>query len=242
MKKSMQNFLTTPIAHRGLHSDAVPENSLEGFRLAVDQGYGIEFDVHLTKDGHLVVMHDYNTLRACGQKHVIERSSFDLLRSLTLTNGQKIPTLDEVLDVVDGAVPLVIELKSTLKFNKKLADLVLKRLQSYQRKDLVALESFHPSCVKYLKEHTDQYPVGQLATALMKGVPKFVGKYLGQLKVVSWNNPDFVCYDILSLPSPHVSRLKEEGMPILTYTIDTPSKLALAKTCTDNVIFEKIIP
>ncbi len=242
MKKPMQCFLSIPIAHRGLHSDEVAENSLKAFSLAVANGYGMEFDVHLTADNQLVIMHDYNTKRVCEQALEIEKSTLAELRKLNLRDGQLIPTLQEVLAVVNGQVPIVIELKCPIRHNPTLSNLVLKTLDSYPNKELVCLESFHPICVRYLKKHTDVYPVGQLATGMLEGAPKPIAKYLGRLKMLKWNKADFVCYDIKSLPNPYVERARNKGMPIITYTIDTYDKLDLAKTCTDNIIFEKINP
>ncbi len=236
----MQNFLNTPIAHRGLHSGRIAENSLKAFSLAVEKGYGIEFDVHLTSDNELVVIHDFNTQRLCNASLEIEKSTLKDLKSLTLVDGQKIPTLDEVLSVIHGQVPIVIELKCPVKFNKRLADLVLKKLDNYANKANVSLESFHPLCVRYLKKHTIYYPVGQLATGLLDGAPLWLAKYLGRLKMLRWVHADFVAYDILSLPNKYVKKVRKKGTPIITYTIDSYEKLALARSCTDNVIFEKI--
>ncbi len=240
MTKNMRNFLSTPIAHRGLHSDSIPENTLTAFSRAIEHGYGIEFDVHLTADGHLVVIHDYNTARMCSENITIEKSPLSTIRALTLADGQHIPTLEEALSLVNGRVPIVIELKCTPLCDKNLANKVLTALEDYPNKDLVCLESFHPICVKYLKKHTDIYPVGQLATGCMVGMPRPLARYLGQLKMLRWNKADFVCYDILSLPSSHVERVRKQGIPILTYTINSYEKLALARTCTDNFIFERI--
>ncbi len=240
MKKSIENFLSKPIAHRGLHNETIAENSLKAFRMAVERDYGIEFDVHLTKDEKLVVIHDSDTRRTCDSSIVVEDETLATIKSLSLKDGQKIPTLDEVLSIVDGKVPLVIELKCPAVFNKKLADNLLSRLENYTNKSFVCLESFHPICVRYLKKHTDVYAVGQLATKRLKSAPAIVANYLGKLKMLRWTHPDFVCYNIAHIPNKYVSKVRKKGMPVLAYTIDNYEKLTLAKNHTDNFIFEKI--
>jgi glycerophosphoryl diester phosphodiesterase len=98
-------------AHRGLWDQASPENSLAAFQKAVDAGYGIEFDIHKTSDGHVVVFHDDTLTRMCGVDGKIEQMTLAQLRELRLKGtDQQIPTLEELLCLVDGRVPLLVEL------------------------------------------------------------------------------------------------------------------------------------
>ena len=107
-----ESFLQKKIAHRGLHSDTVSENSLQAFRLAIDGGYAIELDVHLLTDGEIAVVHDSNLSRVTGQDVTVETlSSKDLEKYPLLLNGEKIPTLKETLALVNGNAPLLIEVK-----------------------------------------------------------------------------------------------------------------------------------
>ena len=121
-------------AHRGLHnSDAgVPENSLLAFRKAVEQGYGAELDVHLSKDGRLVVIHDESLLRTAGVKRKVSECTTKELRSYFLEEtGEPIPFLEEVLPLFAGKTPLVIELKPHAKNHAALAEATCKLLDQY---------------------------------------------------------------------------------------------------------------
>ena len=108
------SFLSTkPISHRGVHdNDKVPENSIEAFKLAIKKGYIIELDVHLLKDNEIVVFHDDNLLRMTGVNKKIKNTTYKELQELKLLDTRyKIPKLIDVLNLVDGKVPLLIELK-----------------------------------------------------------------------------------------------------------------------------------
>ena len=111
-RKPADERLLRPYAHRGLHGDGVPENSLEAFRLACEAGYGIELDVQTARDGTVVVFHDYNLSRMTGKDALLSELDLSELKSLRLYGTQEsIPTLREVLDLVDGRVPILVELK-----------------------------------------------------------------------------------------------------------------------------------
>ena len=100
-------------AHRGLHGNGVPENSMTAFRLALEQGYGIELDVHLMKDGTLAVIHDASLLRTAGVDVKIEDLTLEDLDQYRLEGtDEKIPLFDEVLDLFEGKAPMIIELKA----------------------------------------------------------------------------------------------------------------------------------
>ena len=115
--KLNENFINYRIAHRGLHSDGVCENSLEAFRRAIEAGYGIELDVHLTADGKLCVIHDCYLSRMTGKPGVAEQLTSEELKEYRLKDGQHIPMLPEVLELVAGRVPILIELKFRRRFN-----------------------------------------------------------------------------------------------------------------------------
>ena len=96
-------------AHRGLHGDGVPENSLQAFRLAAENGYGAELDVHLSKDGRLVVMHDESLMRTAGvERNIADCTAAELSEMRLEGTAQKIPYLEEVLPIFAGKTPLII--------------------------------------------------------------------------------------------------------------------------------------
>ena len=114
-KRQRAPFYGANFAHRGLHSrdKSVPENSLEAFRLAAEAGYGVELDVQLSKDGQVVVFHDNDLERVCGVEDRVDEWTYEELQTLRLVGTeQRIPLLSEVLQVIRGRGPLIVELKS----------------------------------------------------------------------------------------------------------------------------------
>ena len=99
-------------AHRGLHDESLPENSMGAFRAALDNGYGIELDVHLLADGNLAVIHDSALLRTTGAEGIVEDLTTEDLKNYHLEGtGETIPTFRELLDLYEGKAPLIVELK-----------------------------------------------------------------------------------------------------------------------------------
>ena len=141
MKKDYTWLSQKPAAHRGWHDNKVaPENSLLAIQRAIDAGYNIEFDVHLTKSNVLVVHHDFSLSRTAGQNVKVKDLDTDHLEQYKLFGTEEhIPTFDDVLNLVDGKIGLIIEIKPTLH-PKEVVEAVIARLASY--KGLYCLESF----------------------------------------------------------------------------------------------------
>lgn len=154
-------------AHRGLWDTESPENSLAAFRKAVDAGYGIEFDIHKTRDGKVVVFHDDTLTRMCGVDGKVEDMTLAELQELRLLGtDQHIPTLEEMLALVDGRVPLLVELKgeSTATGLCPVADAILS-----QYKGDYIIESFNPLLVHWYRKNRPDVVRGQLFCDLNKG-------------------------------------------------------------------------
>ncbi|HBD06163.1 MAG TPA: hypothetical protein DCY93_01985 [Firmicutes bacterium] len=235
------NFINLKVAHRGLHSDKVSENSLNAYSLAVEKGFAIEIDIHLLKDGELAVVHDSNLKRLTGFDVVVEDlNSTDLSKYPLLIDGQDIPLFKDVLKLVNGKSPLLIELKVPNKFDHRLVDIMLEQLNDYPYTDKVACQSFNPFAVKYTKEKTDKYSVGFLCSYKLENQSKFRTYILKSLKLYKYMHADFISYDINYLPNKYVDKKRKKGVQVLTWTINTYEKLEKAKTCADNIIFEKI--
>ena len=236
------NFIKHKIAHRGLHSESVSENSMGAFRLAIEKNYAIEIDIHLLKDGELAIVHDSNLKRVTGKEAIVEDLTSAELENYPLSiDGQTIPLLKDLLQLIDGKVPLLIELKFTDSFDRGQADALLKQLEGYPYKDMIALQSFNPYAVKYLKEHTDEYSVGFLCSyKLNRG--KFTTYILKSLKLLKRMHADFISYDINYLPNKYVTKKRKKGFQLLTWTINSREKLEKAAKEADNIIFEKIDP
>ena len=162
-KRQKAPFVGRNFAHRGLHSEdkSVPENSLEAFRLAGRAGYGAELDVHLTKDGQVVVFHDYTLDRMCGVPGRVEEKSYDELKLLTLCGtNQRIPLLTEALEVYGGRGPLIVELKTGSR-SRELCEKTYAILSEYPGQ--VCVESFDPFILRWFRFHAKDLLRGQLA-------------------------------------------------------------------------------
>lgn len=157
----------TSYAHRGLHGGGVPENSLLAFSRAVERGFGIELDLHLSADGKIMVFHDDNLSRMTGRDEKISALTAEELRTLRLGGtDERIPYFSEVLALVDGKVPLLIELKGTSATDMSLCVAVEKALRGYQ--GLWCVESFNPMQIFWWRRHRPDVVRGQLITNLVK--------------------------------------------------------------------------
>lgn len=184
-------------AHRGLHNNktGAPENSLAAFRLAVEHGYGIELDVQLTKDSIPVVLHDYTLKRACKKNiNISEHNYKDLKHFRLFGSDEKIPTFQEVLDTVDGKVPLIIELKIPWKPDT-LCEIVSNILKNY--KGVYCIESFNPLGLAWYRKHFPKVVRGQLSTDFIREKTegnKFQYFVLKNLLLNFYTKPDFIAY------------------------------------------------
>ncbi len=163
-KRQKAPFYGRNYAHRGLHSEdrTVPENSLEAFRLAGQAGYGAELDVQLTKDGQVIVFHDDTLDRACDVHAYVADKTYEELRQLSLFGTQeRIPLLQEVLDIYNGSGPLIVELKSGSR-NRELCEKTYDILSDYP--GAVCVESFDPRIMLWFRRHGKDMLRGQLAT------------------------------------------------------------------------------
>ena len=133
------------IAHRGLHNDKFTENGMKAFKNAIDQDVAFEFDIHLTKDGQLVVCHDENLVRTTGKEGIIEDLTLKEIKdNYRLLDGGEVPTLQEVFDLNNEKVPMVVELKVFRKNYKPLAAKAIEALKVIKDKSKVMLISFDP--------------------------------------------------------------------------------------------------
>lgn len=152
-------------AHRGLHSDRAPENSLPAFALAAESGYGIELDIQRTADGVAVVFHDDTLVRMCGVEGSVRDYTYEELSAFRLAGREDvgIPTLRRVLETVGGRVPLIVELKASFDDRLLVADEALACLAHYD--GYYVIESFHPSVLRHLRRRAPHVVRGQLCAA-----------------------------------------------------------------------------
>ncbi len=183
-------------AHRGLHGNGVPENSIAAFRAALEGGYGIELDLHLLRDGNLAVIHDASLRRTAGVDVQIEALSTEDLSAYTLEGtSETIPTFRQVLDLFAGKAPLIIELKPVGDNYAALCAAACQMLADYRGPFCV--ESFDPRCIVWLRKNQPHIIRGQLSENFCKSK----GNLSPLLKFIMTHQlenflclPDFVAY------------------------------------------------
>lgn len=240
-------FLTRPIAHRGYHNKAegVIENSPSAFAAAIAAGYPIELDLQLSRDGVPMVFHDDTLERLTAETGAVRDRDAAELETFTLKGGtDRIPTLARVLEQVDGAVPLLIELKDQHgamgETDGTLERAALDVLKSYEGQ--FALMSFNPSMVAKVAELSPDTPRGIIGCAWRKidepHVPVDRRAELATIPGFEDMDADFLSHDHTDLDSPRVEQLKAQGVPILCWTIRSPEQERQARKIADNITFE----
>lgn len=246
-KKKCQPLMKWDYAHRGLHdkSKGIPENSLTAFRRAADHGYGMELDVRITSDDHLVIMHDPNVKRMCGLDKKVIDMTLDELRSLRLSGtDEKIPLFSEVLQVVDGRVPLIIEIKDETKNTyPHLCGLVWNELKNY--KGIYCIESFHPGVVFWFKKNQPQVIRGQLSCRPEKNDAVNYFEFLMVTHLLSncLTHPDFIayCYRDVRIPA-FLLNMHLFRPAIVLWTIPNRREYERFRRKADLLIFENFMP
>ena len=245
-KTKWQHLTGWDYAHRGLYDNehGIPENSIAAFRRAVDKGYGIELDVHLTADNQLVVFHDDTLTRMCGMNKKI--SSFlysDLMQLRLLGTEEGIPLFKDVLELIDGKVPLIIELKVDGSNQNLLCPLVWQLLSRY--KGDYCIESFHPFVLQWIKRHEPQVVRGQLSCNFFKENPHcdIVLFLMSNLMTNFFTHPDFIAYKYLDLDNLAVI-YNRKLFHIMTVVWTIPGKPTYDrfKNKVDAMIFEGFEP
>lgn len=228
-----------PIAHRGLHQGkTVPENSLLAFAAAIAQGYPIEMDVQLLADGGIAVFHDKTLDRLTGQPGTIHDQTLASLKHCHLYNtDQTIPALTEALDLIQGQVPVLIEIKNEGRVGS-LERALLTILADYQGE--FAVQSFNPLSLQWFKRHAPHIRRGQLSSAIgWPPAPRHLAMAHSNL-LFNWaSQPHFIAYDLRSLPKISTTVAKcAFHIPLITWTVRSPSDQIKAQHCADNYIFD----
>lgn len=240
--KSFKKWL---YAHRGLHDNGTdaPENSMAAFAKAVEAGFGIELDIQLSKDRIPVVFHDFNLKRVCGVDGRVKDFTYEELRQFCLLESQeRIPRLEDVLKLVNGRVPLIVEFK--IEFIDlslcSIADGILRRYNGPY-----CMESFNPLGVWWYRRHHREVMRGQLSDAFLKK-----GEYRGILYFMLQNllanfigKPDFVAYDhkYPGVLSRKICRDLYRNTAA-AWTIKSQEDLDRARRYFDIFIFESFLP
>lgn len=242
-KARMKPFQGVEWAHRGLHDlqKGIPENSMAAFQNAVKGGFGIELDVHLTRDGQLVVFHDDTLRRVCGKAGMIEEMFYSDLQQLYLCGtAERIPLLSQVLSYVQGRVPLLIEVKLSTQ-NTLICDALKKNLNKYSGAYLI--QSFNCFVLHKLRTCMPQALRGQLSSNLTKSDKKqqyFLRLFVKCLLTNCYTLPDFISYKLGD--SKNISLWLNQHLykvPIAVWTLRGEKELKKAKNRFDMYIFER---
>jgi glycerophosphoryl diester phosphodiesterase len=238
-------FLLRPLAHRALHDRARgrPENG----RAAIEHGYGIECDLQLSADGVPMVFHDDHLMRLTGQDGAVRERTAAELGRLPLKGGDEgIPTLAEVLSLVAGRVPLLIEVKDQSHalgpIDGVLEEAIAAALQGYDGP--VALMSFNPHSVMALRDAAPDVPRGLTTCDFDPADPEWAPagearlSHLREIADFDAAGACFVSHDRTDLHRPRLAELKAMGVPVLCWTIRSAEQEAEARRVADNITFE----
>ena len=244
-RREMDKYKHVKYAHRGLHDESKAENSMSAFRAAKEHGFGIELDVRLSKDGELVVFHDSNLTRVVGKEgNVIDFTAEELSKMSLMGTSDGIPTLREVLEMIDGAVPLLIEIKMQTG-ESGVAEKFLEVIEGYKGDYIV--ESFNPIALRIVKKARPDILRGILSMEYTKD-ERYKGKILFTLSEKLCLNflmrPDFVAYDKNGYGVKNLRTIRKSfGTPLITWTIKSKEEEEAAISHGfDTVIFEGYIP
>ncbi len=243
-RTNMEPFKNTFIAHRGLFNNVdLPENSYPAFEAAIDKDFGIELDVQLTKDNQLVVFHDGNINRMCGVKKKISSLTYEQLSSYKLLDTDlSAPLFEDVISLIDGKVPVIIEIKAHGAFMKA-TKMLVKRLESY--KGIYCIQSFNPAIIRWLKVNKPDITRGILSNDYLR-LPK---KTLTQKFIVSnllfnaWCKPDFISYNH-EYPSKIALKVCKSfyNCNMVGWNIKSSENLDYAKKFFEVYIFDSFVP
>ncbi len=241
----LKNLQGWSYAHRGLHGDGRPENSMAAFRAALERGYGIELDIHLLKDGNLAILHDSLLKRTTGREGCIEDLTTEDLKTCFLEGTEEtIPTFRDLLDLYDGKAPLIVELKPVGGNHAALTETACAMLEDYP--GVYCMESFDPRCVLWLKKNRPQIIRGQLSENFLRSDSKM--PWL--LRFVLTHNlgnfltrPDFIAYKFADRKNASVYVCRKFWKPqLVSWTLKTKEDYDTA--CKEGwlPIFENFCP
>ena len=229
--KDLKFLKDSLIAHRGVHIDA-PENTINAFKEAVKKKYIIEFDVHLLKDNTVVVFHDDNLKRMTGQNKKLKDCTYEEIKDLQLLDSNDyIPTLKEVLKIINGKVPIIVELKSDRKVGLLEKELV-KQLDKYKGKFCV--KSFNPLSIRWFRKNKPDYIRGLLVNNKKKSLISAICRSNLSLIIT---RPDFISCNYKLHNNKKILRYMKKH-PVIAWTIKNEEQLLKNKNNFYNLIVD----
>lgn len=209
------------IAHRGIHNSQIPENTLPAFIKCVNKNYAIELDIHILADNTIAVYHDHNLKKLTGVNKIIETLTYAQLSKIKINKKYTIPTLKQVMHIVNGRVPLLIEIKD-VDNNSKFEEELVKLLDEY--KGEFAVQSINPYVIDWFCKNRKDFIIGLIVFNDLNC--KILKKYIKKI--------DFVSIYKKQLP------LKINKL-VLGWTIRNEKEFLKYKPLCDNIICEKIL-
>ncbi len=238
-KKPYSKALLCDYAHRGLHGNGIPENSLAAFEQACKNNFGIELDVQLSKDGVVTVFHDYTLLRMTGINQKLSELDYKELSQITLGKSeQKIPSLKEVLTLVNGRVPILVELKGET-LDSSLCPKVAEILKAYNGD--YCIESFNPFLIKKMKKYLPKAFYGQLYTNVCRDKKKYsiLNILLTGMVFNFLSRPDFIAFNKLDRNSLVIRFITGfYRIPKFVWTVKGKTEIKIAHANGEYTIFE----
>jgi len=215
------------IAHRGLHLDPeISENSLLAFMAAIEHGYAVELDVRLSADGRPIVFHDKNLFRLTGKRGLVERKNYHELEKLFLLGtNQKIPLLKDVLSLINGKTPILIDIK------RGEGKSTIASLLSFYKGDF-AIQASDEETIRWFQKNKPDFILGRTVNILKLFKAKFNMRSLEE-------GVDFITYNY---KFQFLLGERENKLPLVAWTVNSHREMDKALALADNVIFEGFLP
>ena len=252
MEKKHRFLIERPFAHRGYHykcsigsKKSIPENSLGAFRLAIENNLSIEMDIHLTKDLEIIVFHDFFLGRLTTKTGFVSSKNSNYIKQAKLSNNESVPTIEDALNLIDGRVPILLEIKFSkhLKKNLEVFTRVLeKKLEGYNGD--VALMSFSLDIIKYIRKRNlfGRIPLG-LTTSFptIESLDNKIKNNKIENEIIS-NKLHFISQNWKGINNSRIKRIKKLGIAILSWTITSKEIERSLEGLVDNITFEGYEP
>jgi glycerophosphoryl diester phosphodiesterase len=245
--RQLDGLFDRPIAHRGLHDlkNNIVENTESAFAAAIAANYAIECDIQLSADGEAMVFHDETLDRVTQfQGKMRSKTVAELRRVKYRHTADCMQTLGELLDQVDGKVPLIVEIKSRWESDPALTERAMQVCKTYAGQ--IALMSFDPQIVSLLAHVAPSCIRGIVADRVHD--PYYDGHSISSrvemrsLSHLPQSRPHFISFDCNGLPFAPIQYLRAEGMPVITWTITTKEQASRARRYSDQITFENFRP
>lgn len=244
--RALDFLIRTPIAHRGLHDreSGIVENTRGAFAAALARGYAIECDLQITAEGEAVVFHDEHLDRLTEASGWVKDQTAPQMAQLVIRgSGDRVQTLRELLEQVNGAVPLVIELKSHWNSDDRLVRRALAVLERYT--GAYCLMSFDPDMIDAVRSLSPGTVRGIVADRAVDGYYSFLPMKrrleLRTMEHLLRTRPHFMSFYFGELPWAPVTAFRDAGNPVISWTIRSPEQAAIARRYSDQITFERFL-